>query len=118
MAEGFANYYGKGWIEGYSAGIHPLGYLPPETIAVMKEKGVDVSRQQSKSIETVSLDLMDYVVTLEAALANRIPLPTRRIVGVSWHVPDPITRPLDDYRRARDQIEAKVLDLIDHLQNQ
>ena len=48
MAEGFAREVGKGAIEAYSAGSKPLGVVKPRAIALMKEKGIDISGHRSK----------------------------------------------------------------------
>ncbi|HTY25781.1 MAG TPA: hypothetical protein VMC85_21815, partial [Desulfomonilaceae bacterium] len=53
MAEGFANYYGRGWLTAFSIGSHPAGFLMPNTIKVMQEKGIDISSQSSKGQESV-----------------------------------------------------------------
>ena len=47
MAEGFAKEYGKGIVEVYSAGLMAAG-VQQRAIAVMKEIGIDISKQQSK----------------------------------------------------------------------
>ncbi len=118
MAEGFANYYGKHLLEASSAGSHPAGIIMPETIEVMKEKGVDISRQSSKGLPEVRMDWMDWVVVLEVSLARSIRLPSRHTRQLSWFVPDPIGRPLAHYRAVRDEIQLKVLDFIDMLRKE
>ena len=50
MAEGFAREFGKGLIEPYSAGLMAAG-LHPRAISVMKEMGIDISKQKSKGID-------------------------------------------------------------------
>lgn len=113
MAEGFANYYGKHLLEATSAGSRPAGFIMPETVEVMKEKGVDISHQGSKGLSKVKLDWMDWVVVLEVSLVGSIRLPSRHTQQLSWAVPDPVGRTLDFYRSVRDEIQAKVLDFID-----
>lgn len=50
MAEGFARVLGKGIIEPYSAGLKPAG-VNEKAEQVMKEIGIDISHQLSKSID-------------------------------------------------------------------
>lgn len=50
MAEGIAKGLGHGLIEPYSAGLIST-VVHPQAIAVMKEIGIDISRQVSKSID-------------------------------------------------------------------
>lgn len=113
MAEGFANYYGSHLLEASSAGSHPAGIIQPETIQVMQESGIDISRQASKGLRDVKLEWMDWVVVLEVSLAGSIRLPSRRTRQLNWFVADPIGRSMDVYRVVRDEIQAKVLDLIE-----
>jgi len=48
MAEGFARALGGGMLEAYSAGSKPSGVVNRRAIALMKEKGIDVSGHRSK----------------------------------------------------------------------
>jgi arsenate reductase len=113
MAEGFANYYGSHLLQASSAGSHPARVIQPETIQVMLETGIDISRQTSKGFRDVRLEWMDWVIVLEASLAGSIPLPSRKTRQVNWPVADPIGRSLDIYRAVRDEIQIKVLDFIE-----
>ena len=72
MAEGFANYYGNHLLEASSAGSRPVGIIQPETIHIMQESGIDISRQTSKGLRDVNLEWMDWVIVLEARLAGSI----------------------------------------------
>ena len=113
MAEGFANYYGNHLLEASSAGSHPAGIIQPETIQVMEESGIAISRQTSKGLRDVKLEWMDWVIILEASLVGSIQLPSRKTQQLNWFVADPIGRPLDVYRAVRDEIQVKVLDFIE-----
>ena len=64
MAEGLARHYGKGWIETYHAGSRPAGQINPSTVGVMREKGVDISRQKPKGFDQVPQIEFDYVITM------------------------------------------------------
>lgn len=64
MAEAWAKNLRSDDIEPYSAGVHPLGYIVPNTIKVMSEVGIDMSDHQSKHIEEFKDTKFDYVVTL------------------------------------------------------
>ena len=115
MAEGFANYYGGHLLQASSAGSHPAGIIQPQTIQVMQECGIDISRQTSKGFRDVKLEWMDWVIVLEVSLAGSVPLPSRRTRQLNWFVADPIGRSMDVYRAVRDEIQAKVLDLIEKI---
>ena len=51
MAEGFADAFGQGRVEVYSAGSRPSSQIDPLVIEVMKEKGIDLSEQATKGLE-------------------------------------------------------------------
>ena len=54
MAEGFARQLANG-TRIYSAGTAPKG-IHPLAARVMKEAGVDISKQQSKGLDSIPLD--------------------------------------------------------------
>jgi arsenate reductase (thioredoxin) len=118
MAEGFANYYGKSWITAYSAGSRPVGFLMPETLQVMREKGIDISHQTSNGFNEVKLEQMDYAVILEASLANLGKTLPLRVQKHFWPLPDPVGKPVEVYRTVRDQIESKVVELVEAIRKE
>jgi len=117
MAEGFANYYGRSWLSAFSGGSHPAGFLMPNTIKVMEEKGIDISRQNSKGLTAVELKRMDWIVIMESCLAGFIEPLSPRTEVLHWFLPDPVGKPIEFYREVRDQIEMRVLDLIEKVRN-
>jgi arsenate reductase (thioredoxin) len=116
MAEGFANHYGKGCLTAYSAGSHPAGFIMHNAIVAMREKGIDISQQTSKGLSDVNIDLMDWVIILEASLAHAIKLGSPQTQKLHWFVPDPVGQSLDVYRKVRDHIELRVLDFVKSIQ--
>lgn len=118
MAEGFANYYGNHLLQASSAGSHPAGIVQPETIQVMLESGIDISRQTSKGLRDVKLEWMDWIVILEPSLARSIRSPSRKTRQLSWVVADPIGHPMKVYRAVRDEIQVKVLDFIEMIRKE
>ena len=118
MAEGFANYYGNHLLEASSAGSRPAGIIQPETIHVMQESGIDISKQSSKGLRDVKLEWMDWVIVMEALLANSIRLPSPKTRQLNWFVADPIGRPMNVYRAVRDEIQVKVLDFIEKVREE
>ncbi len=98
--------------------VDPAGIIQPETIHIMQESGIDISRQTSKGLGDVNLEWMDWVIVLEARLAGSINLPSRKTQQLNWFVTDPIGHPMNVYRAVRDQIQAKVLDFIEMVRNE
>lgn len=117
MAEGFARHYAQQMgldIEVHSAGTHPAGSVHPDAIAVMDEKGIDISQQFSKSVAAFDLRDFDYVIAMGCLEYDVCPA---NFHGVSedWGIPDPIGRGLEFYRKVREMIEEKVLKLLARL---
>lgn len=113
MAEGFARAYGKGKVEAFSAGMEPKG-LNPYTVEVMRERGVDVSRQRSKAFSEDLAREMDCVITVCGNAEERCPLLPPGVKRLHWPLEDPAraTGSPEEiravFRRSRDEIEQLV----------
>jgi arsenate reductase len=84
MAEGFLRQLASDRFEVQSAGtratrVHPLA------VAAMKEAGLDISRQSSKSVDDVG-EGWDVVVTV---CDSHCPIPPRSGMKLSWRFADP-----------------------------
>ncbi|MGZ9223300.1 MAG: arsenate reductase ArsC [Anaerolineales bacterium] len=51
MAEAFLKAYAGEHFEVHSAGLEPKGFILPEVLTVMKERGIDMAGQTSKSVK-------------------------------------------------------------------
>jgi len=111
MAEAFARHLGGDAVRASSAGSHPLGWILPDTIAVMAEKGIALDGQRSKGIGEVRVDRMDVVVGMGCEVECPVPVGFKGRV-IEWNIPDPYARDLDFFRQVRDQIEAEVQALL------
>ncbi len=113
MAEGFARELGAGLIEAHSAGLMAAG-VHGRAIAVMREIGIDISGQRSKTIDEQLLRSMDMVITLCDHAAESCPWTPPEIRRFHWPIKDPVgTRGTEeevmrDFRRARDEIRGKI----------
>jgi len=112
MAEGFAEALGREDVEVYSAGSNPSSQIDPSVIEVMKEKGIDLSGKRPKSLNELPSMEMDYLVTMgceetcPAVWAKKI---------IEWEIPDPKGKLIDEIRRIRDMLEAKVKMLLEEV---
>jgi arsenate reductase len=120
MAEGFARAVEKGVIEPYSAGLMPKG-VNAKAIQVMQEIGIDISHQQSKSIDEELLKKMDIIITLCDNAAESCPWTPPEIKRIHWSLRDPDAAKgteeeiLNEFRRVRDEIKEKVITFVkDH----
>jgi arsenate reductase len=117
MAEGLAREFGKGFIEPFSAGLMAAG-LHPRAVSVMKEIGIDISRQQSKNIDVSLLKKMDIVITLCGNAEESCPWTPPEIRRIHWPIADPVgtigseEQIMKEFRRARDEIKEKVIKFI------
>ncbi len=122
MAEGFAREMGKGIIEPYSAGISPKG-VNERAEKVMKEIGIDISKQTSKATDEKLLKQMDIVITLCDDAAESCPWTPPEIKRLHWSMKDPAKAQgteeevLDEFRKARNEIEQRVINLVEEVRN-
>lgn len=109
MAEGFANAFGQGEIEVYSAGSSPSSQIDPLVIEVMKEKGIDLSDKRPKGLNELPPIEMDYLITM--GCEETCPaVPAKKIV--EWEIPDPKGKSIEFYREVKDMIDDKVKTLL------
>ena len=112
MAEAFLRTYAGDRFAVESAGtkattIHPLA------VRAMREVGIDISDQRSKSVDEVG-EGWDVVVTVCDA---NCPIPPRSGLKLRWSFPDPALAGGDDdqrlaaFRKVRDGIEKRVRSL-------
>ena len=123
MAEGWTRALKGDVIEAYSAGIETHG-LNPLAVDVMAEAGVDISKHQSKLLESLSGVDFDYVVTVCDNAQERCPIFPRKtqVVHVGFDDPPRLAKDcatqeekLAVYRRVRDEIRTFIQTLPDGL---
>ena len=89
IAEGLFRHLGGNEFEVHSAGTHPAGIVHPQAVETMKERGIDISGQRSKSLDGYVNERFDYVITVCDDANQECPVfpgPTKRI---HWSTPDP-----------------------------
>ena len=116
MAEGFLRSFAGDRFEVQSAGtkatrVHPLA------VSVMRELGVDISPQTSKSVDDVG-EGWDVVVTV---CDSSCPVPPRSGLKLRWKLPDPAAargneaERLGVFRGVRDSVRSRVRLLADRM---
>jgi protein-tyrosine-phosphatase len=105
MAEAFAETYGRGKIEAYSAGSRPSSSIDPIVIEVMKENGINLSGKRPKGLNELPPIEMDYLITMGCEEICPA-IPAKRII--EWDIPDPKGKPIDVFREVRNRIKDKT----------
>ena len=112
MAEGFANTFGRGKLEVYSAGSRPSSQIDPLVIEVMKEKGIDLTAKRPKGLNDLPPIEMDYLITM--GCEETCPAISSKKI-IEWNIPDPKGKSIDVFREVRDIIQDKVKALFEEI---
>jgi arsenate reductase len=95
-----------------SAGTTPGDRVHPEVAEAMRELGIEIGERRPHRLTTEDAEWADVVVTM--GCGDKCPyIPGRRYVN--WDLPDPKGRPLDAVRATRDEIAARVEELVAEL---
>jgi arsenate reductase len=78
---------GDGW-QVESAGTKPAG-LNPLAVEAMKEFGIDISAQRSKSVAEFGDKKFDFVITVCDSAAESCPIFPNAPRRIHWSLPDP-----------------------------
>jgi arsenate reductase len=114
MAEAFANKYGKGKFIVSSAGNKPADKVNPVVVEVMKEKGFDISMNKPKMLTFQMTQDSDLIVTMGCNDQGICPGAFFKTT-LDWKMDDPKSKPIEEVREIRDEIERRVQKLIAEL---
>jgi arsenate reductase len=113
MGEGLFRDEGGGGYEVSSAGTKP-SQVRPEAIAVMREIGIDISGNRSKSVDEFAGQAFDFVVTVCDSARDNCPVFPGATKRIHWSLEDraavegPEDERLAAFRRIRDQLRERV----------
>jgi arsenate reductase len=113
MAEGLLRALGADDFEAFSAGTEATT-VRPLAIQAMAEIGIDISHQESKTLERYLADPFDVVITVCDDANEAGPLFLGAKERWHWSFPDPSralgseSDKLDVYRRVRDAIQRRI----------
>jgi arsenate reductase len=118
IAEGFFNqkYVPKGY-SAISAGTRPVSQINPLAVQVMKEVGIDISRQKPKIITEDMIRSSERSVNMGCIEKAECPMLFINNV-VDWGIEDPKGKPVEKVREIRDDIERRVNEIAQSLQRQ
>jgi protein-tyrosine-phosphatase len=95
-----------------SAGSEPADQVNPAVVVVMRELGLDLAGETPKPLEDEAVRESDVVVTMGCGDACPV-YPGKRYED--WELEDPSGKDLATVRRIRDEIDARVRELLARL---
>ena len=113
MAEGLLRELGGCGYEVHSAGTIKTS-VRPEAIAVMREIGIDISDQHSKTLDQFLAMPFDEVITVCDDAAEACPVFPGARNRRHWSIPDPSAMEgsahvrADAFRSARDELKERI----------
>ncbi|BBL80170.1 protein-tyrosine-phosphatase [Rubrobacter xylanophilus] len=113
MAEGLLRHLGGDRFEAHSAGTEATR-VRPEAVAVMAELGMDISGQESKTLDRYLGEPFDYVITVCDAANEACPAFPGARERLHWSFADPSQAQGDEeerlavFREVRDEIRARI----------
>ena len=113
MAEGLLRQLGNSRFEVFSAGTEAT-FVRPLAIKAMAELGIDISQQQSKTLERYLDEPFDDVITVCDTAAETCPIFPGAAHRRHWSFIDPSkatgseNEQLAVYRRVRDEIHSRI----------
>src|SRR5829696_7765997 len=112
MAAALLDHHAKGRVHVRSAGSAPADQINPAVAAAMDEWGIDLSKEFPKPLSDDFVRAADVVVTMGCGDACPI-YPGKRYED--WELQDPAGQPIEAVRGIRDQIDARVRQLLTEL---
>jgi protein-tyrosine-phosphatase len=112
MAAGLVSLRSQGRIHVRSAGSDPAERINPGVVEAMAEIGVDMAQEFPKPLTDEVVRAADVVITMGCGDACPI-YPGKKYED--WELDDPAGRDLDEVRKIRDDIDARVRSLVAEL---
>jgi arsenate reductase len=112
MAAGLVRLRSEGRVHVRSAGSTPADELNPTVVEAMSEMGVDMSEEFPKPLTDEVVRAADVVITMGCGDACPI-YPGKKYED--WELDDPAGQDLETVRRIRDEIDARVQQLVAEL---
>ena len=110
IAEAFFRKYAPRGYMTVSGGTSPAAEINPAVVQVMKEIGIDISKQKSKVITEDMIRNADIRVNM--GCIDKEACPTLFIHDlIEWGIEDPKGKPIEIVREIRDEIEQRVRQL-------
>jgi arsenate reductase len=109
MAAGYLQALAGDRIQVLSAGTQPKHQVNPSAIEAMAEEGIDIANNVPKVLSDETVKDSDYVITMGCGDACPF-FPGKTYLD--WPLNDPAGKGIEEVRPIRDEIRAKVEELI------
>lgn len=107
MAAAFARASAPADLEIVSGGTRPADRINPTVVEVMREVGLDLSRERPRRIGPDDLATCEVVVTMGCSAGDVCPASFRGDAR-DWALPDPKGKTVEEVRGIRDEIARRV----------
>ena len=113
MAEGLLRHLTGDRFEAYSAGTEAT-HVRPQALRVMGELGIDISGQESKTLDRYLGEPFDYVITVCDDAKEACPFFPGAAQRLHWSLPDPAAAEgtederLEVFRSVRDRLRQHI----------
>ena len=106
------DHYAEGRVGVFSAGSEPADQLNPSVVAILRERGLDPSREFPKLLTAETAQAADVIVTM--GCGDTCPVyPGKRYLD--WDLEDPAGMPVDAIRPIVEEIDRRVRVLLNEL---
>ena len=109
MAAGYLSALAGDRVRVLSAGSAPKDSINPQAVAVMHEDGVDISQNIPAILDVEDVRHSDVVITMGCGDACPV-FPGKRYED--WELQDPAGQDIDTVRKIRDDIKARIENLL------
>ena len=110
MAAGFLTALAGDTVDVRSAGTQPAQVVNPVVVEAMREVGIDLAAETPKVLTADAVQTSDYVITM--GCGDECPY-FPGTVYLDWELDDPAGQGLDAVRPIRDEIRARIEDLVE-----
>lgn len=104
----------KDHVEILTGGTHPADHVHDEVVEVMDEAGFDLSNRTPREITLDELRSCDYVATMGCSTLD-VGEVGEDVDVRDWALDDPAGRDFNQVREIRDDVEQRVVELFDEL---
>ena len=112
MAEAFFNQMAKGKAQAYSAGTQPADKVNPVVVEAMQEVGIDISQNKPRALTFEMVEQSNKMITMGCGAEAEAVCPASFIETEDWALEDPKGKSLEQVRKIRDKVKARVTELL------